>query len=111
MSGAGYRVLFMLRLAPGSADAFLRAYDDIRHEVARVPGHLRDQVCQATDDPDQWLITSEWRSADDFLAWESSPGHRELAGPMMRHVVQRRSLRFSVQRETSGGDLAARGAR
>jgi len=97
---AGYRVLFMLRLSPGASDAFLRAYEAVRWQVARVPGHIADQVCRSAEDPDEWLITSEWRSAEDFLAWESTPGHREAAAPMMSHVRERRSLRYAVLRET-----------
>lgn len=97
---AGYRVLFMLRLSPGAGEEFLRAYETVRWQVAQVPGHLSDQVCRSADDADEWLITSEWRSAEDFLAWESTPGHRELAKPMMSHVRERRSLRYTVLRET-----------
>jgi heme oxygenase (mycobilin-producing) len=97
---AGYRVLFMLKLSPGAGEEFLREYESIRWEVAQVPGHLGDQVCRSADDADEWLITSEWRSAEDFTAWESTPGHRELAKPMMSHVRERRSLRYTVLRET-----------
>jgi heme oxygenase (mycobilin-producing) len=107
---AGYRVLFMLRLAPGAGDAFLRAYEAVRWQVARVPGHVSDQVCRSAEDADEWLITSEWRSAEDFLAWESTPGHREAAAPMMRHVQERRSLRYTVLRETSTAGAAAAAA-
>jgi heme oxygenase (mycobilin-producing) len=97
---AGYRVLFMLRLSPGAGEEFLAAYEAIRWQVAAVPGHRGDQVCRSAEDPDEWLITSEWRSAEDFLAWESTPGHREAAAPMLRHVRERRSLRYTVLRET-----------
>jgi heme oxygenase (mycobilin-producing) len=97
---AGYRVLFMLKLISGAGEKFLREYESIRWEVAQVPGHINDQLCRSADDADEWLITSEWRSAEDFLAWESTPGHRELAKPMMSHVAQRRSLRYTVMRET-----------
>ena len=96
----GYRVLFMLKLSPGAGEKFLREYESIRWHVAQVPGHISDQVCRSADDADEWLITSEWRSAEDFVAWESTAGHRELAKPMMSHVAQRRSLRYAVVRET-----------
>ena len=108
---AGYRVLFMLELSPGASEKFLREYESIRWQVAQVPGHLRDQLCRSADDADQWLITSEWRSAEDFLAWESTPGHRELAKPMMSHVAERRSLRYTVLRETRSVPAAMESAR
>jgi heme-degrading monooxygenase HmoA len=96
----GCRVLFMLRLSAGAGEAFLRDYEAIRWQVAQVPGHVSDQVCRSAGDADEWLITSEWRSAGDFLAWESTAGHREMAMPMMSHVVERRSLRYTIVRET-----------
>jgi heme-degrading monooxygenase HmoA len=97
---AGYRVLFMLKLSPGAGEEFLREYESVRWDVAQVPGHISDQVCRSADDADEWLITSEWRSAEDFIAWERTPAHRELAKPMMSHVAQRRSLRYAILRET-----------
>lgn len=97
---AGYRVLFMLRLRPGTGDEFVREYEKVRWQAADVPGHLRDQLCQSSEAPDQWLITSEWRTAEDFLAWERTPAHRELAAPMMRLVAERQSLRYVVRRQT-----------
>jgi len=94
------RVLFLVRVAAGAEQRFVDAYDTIRHEVASVPGHLLDQVCQSTDDPSQWLITSEWSSADHFLAWERGDAHRHLVRPLRDCVEQRQSLRFHVVRET-----------
>ena len=41
-----------------------------------------DQVCQAPDDPDSWVITSEWESLDHFLDWERKEERRELVKPM-----------------------------
>jgi quinol monooxygenase YgiN len=69
--------------------------------VAAVDGYLADQVCQSTDDPAEWVILSEWESAEHFAAWEASPGHRALAGPLVACSVSRRSLRYLVRRTTT----------
>ena len=96
------RVIFLLELKPGTSAQFLAAYERIRHVVATgVKGHLVDQVCQAADDPERWMITSEWERLQDFLAWEESPEHRELIAPMRRCFADARSLRYLVRRETS----------
>ena len=111
--GAKARVIFLLELKPGTSDEFLAAYEGIRHVVANgVKGHVVDQVCQAADDPDRWVITSEWESLDDFVAWEVTEEHRELIAPLRRCFADARSLRYEVRRETragSAGDVAARG--
>jgi heme-degrading monooxygenase HmoA len=100
------RVLFLLKVEPEATGRFLAAYDRICADVAGVPGHLMDQVCQSTADPRDWVITSEWRSLADFEAWENGPGHRELAWPLVAETTERQSLRFTVMRETRGADRA-----
>lgn len=96
------RVVFMLKIKDGMNDQFLEAYGGIRHEVAQgVPGHLVDQVCQSRDDPQSWLITSEWESLDDFLAWEATQEHRDLVKPMRDTFAEARSLKYEVREETS----------
>ena len=96
------RVVFLIRLKPGASEAFLAAYESIRHEVAEgVPGHIVDQVCQSPDDPDSWLITSEWETLDHFIDWESKQEHRDLAKPMRDCMAEANSMRFEVHEETS----------
>ena len=95
------RVVFLIRIKPGTQEEFLNAYEGIRDLVAEgVDGHLVDQVCQAPDDPDSWLITSEWESLEHFLAWERTQEHRDLVKPMRDCFAEARSLKFEVREET-----------
>jgi heme-degrading monooxygenase HmoA len=93
------RVLFLIRLKPNSAAAFLTAYARIRHEVAGVDGHIVDQVCRLRDG-EQWLITSEWQSLECFVEWERSESHRELAKPLRDCIASAQSMKFDVIEET-----------
>src|SRR5262249_22908445 len=96
--------VFGLRLKPGTQEAFLKAYEAIRYEVARgVRGHLMDQVCQAPEDPEAWLITSEWETLDHFLDWERTQEPRDLVKPMRDCFAEARSLKYVVREETSAG--------
>jgi heme oxygenase (mycobilin-producing) len=95
------RVVFLLHLKPGRKDDFLQAYEAIRLDVAHgVKGHIVDQVCQSPDDPNNWLITSEWESLDEFLNWERTPEHQEMVKPMRACWDEARSLKFVVREET-----------
>ncbi|GAA5017076.1 SchA/CurD-like domain-containing protein [Kitasatospora paranensis] len=96
------RVVLMCDVMAGEQDRFLRAYEQLRHQVAAVPGHVSDQLCQSIEDPSQWLITSEWESAQPFLSWVDSEAHREMVKPLHGCVRDTRSLRFSIMRETAG---------
>jgi heme-degrading monooxygenase HmoA len=100
--GAGRaRVVFLIRVPPDRQEAFLAAYGQIRHLVAAgVPGHLVDQVCRSDDDPEQWLITSEWDGLEAFRAWERSPEHRDLVAPLRACITEARSLKFAVVAQT-----------
>jgi heme oxygenase (mycobilin-producing) len=102
------RIVFLLKLKPGMGDRFLEAYEGVRHEVAEgVDGHIVDQVCQSREDPDRWLITSEWESVDDFLAWEATEEHREQAKPMRDCFAEAESHKFVVREETRNPGRAA----
>jgi heme oxygenase (mycobilin-producing) len=104
------RVVFLVRVPIERTADFLRAYENIRYEVAGgVEGHLVDQVCQAPGDPEQWLITSEWTSLEAFEAWERSDGHRALVRPMRECMSEARSLRFVVRLQTPSPQPATAG--
>jgi heme-degrading monooxygenase HmoA len=107
------RVVFHIHLKPDRQNDFLPAYEALRHDVAQgVPGHIRDQVCQSVDDPLDWLITSEWESLDDFIAWEQTQRHRDQIKPMRDCWDQAKSYKFEVRAETGGAESvpAAAGA-
>lgn len=104
-TGSRLRVVLLLEVRHGAQQRFLDAYDQLCHQVAAVPGHVSDQLCQSIENPSQWLITSEWESAAPFLAWVDSEEHREMVKPLHGCVNDTRSLRFTVMRETSHGPL------
>ena len=100
MTGHG-RVVFLLKIKEGMSDQFLPAYEGVRHEIAGgVKGHIVDQVCQSAEDPNRWLITSEWESVDDFYAWEATEEHRDQARPMRECMDEAQSFKFVVREET-----------
>ncbi|WP_327248259.1 SchA/CurD-like domain-containing protein [Streptomyces sp. NBC_01320] len=98
--GSRLRVVLLLDLHDGAQNQFLEAYEHLRNQVASVPGHISDQLCQSIENPSQWLITSEWESAPPFLAWVNSEEHVQTVQPLHSCVRDTRSLRFSVLRET-----------
>ncbi|WP_055590958.1 SchA/CurD-like domain-containing protein, partial [Streptacidiphilus griseoplanus] len=94
------RVVLLCDVNEGQQQRFLDAYEQIRHQVAAVPGHISDQLCQSIEEPTRWLITSEWDNAAHFLSWVDSAEHRELVKPLHGCVRDTRSLRFTIARET-----------
>ena len=95
------RVVLMCDVVDGAQQRFLDAYEQLRHQVAAVPGHVSDQLCQSIEDPLQWLITSEWDNAQSFLSWVDSEAHRDMVKPLHGCVRDTRSLRYTIMRETT----------
>jgi len=98
-----------LDIREGTQQQVLEAYDRMCSQVASIPGHISDQLCQSIENPSQWLITSEWESAPPFLAWVNSEEHLETVKPLRDCIRDTRSLRFSVLRETVSARSAATG--
>ncbi|MDH6135744.1 quinol monooxygenase YgiN [Kitasatospora sp. MAA4] len=94
------RVVLLLDVLDGHQERFLMAYEQIRHQVADLPGHISDQLCQSLGNSSQWLITSEWEGAEQFLSWVESAAHRKLVEPLHGCVRDTQSLRFVIARET-----------
>ncbi|MCL2550957.1 MAG: antibiotic biosynthesis monooxygenase [Actinomycetia bacterium] len=94
------RVVLLLDVLDGKQQQFLQAYEQIRHQVAAVPGHISDQLCQSLGNSSQWLITSEWQSSEPFLEWVESAAHRKMVEPLHGCVRDTTSLRFVIERET-----------
>ncbi|MFC3573165.1 SchA/CurD-like domain-containing protein [Streptomyces yaanensis] len=105
--GSRLRVVLLVDVYDGAQQQFLEAYEQLCNQVASVPGHVSDQLCQSIENPSQWLITSEWESAPPFLAWVNSEEHVRMVQPLHSCVRDTRSLRFHVVRETGGEASAA----
>ncbi|MEU3411148.1 MULTISPECIES: SchA/CurD-like domain-containing protein [unclassified Streptomyces] len=101
--GSRLRVVLLVDVHDGAQQQFLEAYEQLCNQVAQVPGHVSDQLCQSIENPSQWLITSEWESAPPFLTWVNSEEHVRMVEPLHSCVRDTRSLRFHVVRETGGG--------
>lgn len=102
--GSRLRVVLLVDVYDGAQQQFLEAYEQLCNQVASVPGHVSDQLCQSIENPSQWLITSEWESAPPFLTWVNSEEHVHMVEPLHSCVRDTRSLRFHIVRET--GDPA-----
>ncbi|MEU5098268.1 SchA/CurD-like domain-containing protein [Streptomyces sp. NPDC020996] len=109
--GSRLRVVLLVDVYDGAQQQFLEAYEQLCNQVASVPGHVSDQLCQSVENPSQWLITSEWESAPPFLTWVNSEEHVRMVEPLHSCVRDTRSLRFHIVRETGGPSQADPGER
>ncbi|MFF4014749.1 SchA/CurD-like domain-containing protein [Streptomyces sp. NPDC001843] len=106
--GSRLRVVLLVDVYDGAQQQFLEAYEQLCNQVASVPGHVSDQLCQSIENPSQWLITSEWESAPPFLSWVNSEEHVRMVEPLHSCVRDTRSLRFHIVRETDTDTTAGK---
>jgi heme-degrading monooxygenase HmoA len=91
------RFILDVRLKPGAGDDLMRAYAALRERVEQQPGLLSHQLCEAIDDPERFLVISEWESLDACAAWDGSEEHHRLIGPMRACFAQAQNTKFEVR--------------
>ena len=95
------RLVVTVRLKPGSEERFLAAYDAIHRRVGEgIPGHIAHQLCQSLEDPQRWIITSEWESVESS-EWDRTEEHRELIMGLREHFEEGGSEKYAVRVESS----------
>jgi len=71
-----------VRVKPGSQEELTRAYAALREGAEGQPGLISHQLCEAADDPERWLVISEWESIETSTDWDRSDEHARLLAPM-----------------------------
>jgi heme-degrading monooxygenase HmoA len=76
------RATLYMKVKDGRGSDFERAWQAIAQEVRKVPGNLRQALTRDPDDPDSFVVTSDWSSRETFGQFERSPEQDELTAPL-----------------------------
>jgi len=76
------RVMVFAKIKEGEGEAFERAYAEVTSKVKGTKGHIADELLRRTDEPNSYILLSEWESREAFLAWEDAPIHMNTTTPM-----------------------------
>jgi heme-degrading monooxygenase HmoA len=71
-----------MKVKAGRGDEFERTWREIAEEVRHAPGNLRQALTRDPDDPDSFVVTSDWESRETFHAFETSPDQDDLTAPI-----------------------------
>ncbi len=85
-----------VRIKPRTRDELTSAYAALRERAESQPGLISHQLCEAVDDPERWLVISEWESMDASTAWDRSEDHARLLAPMRACFAQASRAGFQV---------------
>lgn len=91
------KMIVDVRIKPGSQDELTVAYAALRERAESQPGLISHQLCEAVDDPERWLVISEWESVETSTAWDRSDDHARLLAPMRACFAQASRAGFDVR--------------
>jgi heme oxygenase (mycobilin-producing) len=78
--------------AAGEPGELAALYRTVSQALSGAPGLLGNELLRCTDDPDRFVIMSEWRSREAFDAWAATPDHL-VTVPLRRYRVDGRGGR------------------
>jgi quinol monooxygenase YgiN len=76
------RTTLYMKVKDGRGDDFERAWRAIAEEVRKTPGNLRQALTRDPEDPDSFVVTSDWTDRETFGAFERSPEQDDLTAPL-----------------------------
>jgi quinol monooxygenase YgiN len=76
------RATLQMKVKEGRGDDFEREWRAIAEEVRKAPGNLRQALSRDPDDPDSFVVTSDWSDRGTFGKFETSPEQDELTAPL-----------------------------
>ena len=91
------RLVVDVRVAEESGAELAGAYAALVARAKLQPGLIDHQLCQAIDDPERWLVISEWETVELSTAWDRSEDHARLLAPMRACFTQASRAAFAVR--------------
>jgi heme-degrading monooxygenase HmoA len=76
------RATLQMKVKEGRGREFERVWREIAEEVRKAPGNIRQALARDPEDPDSFVITSDWRSREAFGEFERSPEQDDLTAPI-----------------------------
>ncbi|MGW3248650.1 antibiotic biosynthesis monooxygenase family protein [Streptomyces sp. NPDC001070] len=90
------RVVLRIRLQEGSGDEYAAAYDLVHRDITTADGFISSQLCRSVADPDSFIVTSEWRSLEQYLAFVQSKDFKARRAGMRDRVLEHESAQYTV---------------
>lgn len=88
------RATLYMKVKDGRGSDFEREWIAIADEVRKVPGNIRQALSRDPEDPDSFVVTSDWRTREEFGKFERSSEQDDLTAPIRE---LRESARMTVQ--------------
>lgn len=92
-----------MKVKDGRGEDFVHAWRAIAEHVRTVPGNLRQALTRDPDDPDSFILTSDWSTRDAFSKFERSPEQDALTAPLRELRASARMTVHELIADIEGG--------
>ena len=72
------RVIIQREVKPGQEASLQHLMMQARSKALKAKGYISGETLRALDNPNKFLVLSNWNSAEDWKAWESDPERAKL---------------------------------
>ena len=72
------RVLIEREVEPGKETNLQQFLTQARTKAMRARGYISGETLRALDNPNKFLVISNWNSVEDWKAWEKGPERAQL---------------------------------
>jgi len=76
------RATLQMKVKPGKAGDFQDAWRRIAETVRGTPGNVRQALLVDPNDPEMFVVTSDWDSREAFTQFERSREQDDLTAPL-----------------------------
>lgn len=97
------RATLHMKVKDGRGREFERVWREIAEEVRKVPGNLRQTLERDPDDPDSFVVSSDWSNRDEFGKFERSPEQDDLTAPIRELRASARMTVHDLVYDIEGG--------
>ena len=72
------RVLIEREVEPGQETKLQQILTQARSKAMRAKGYISGETLRALDNPNRFLVISNWNTVEDWKAWEKTPERAKL---------------------------------
>lgn len=91
------RFIMDARVREGGVDDLRTAYSALRARVAEEPGLVSHQLCEVIDDPERWMVISEFENLEAAQRWNQSQDHARLTVAMRACFTSGQSITLELR--------------
>jgi heme-degrading monooxygenase HmoA len=71
------KIIIRRKVSKGKEAQLLPLLFQLRAKAVNQPGYVSGETLRNTNDPEEYLVISTWKSVEDWKAWEANPVRAE----------------------------------